>query len=61
MGKNSIRLEDHNDTVTSVRFSPDGQTIVTASADDTVKVWGYDGQYLQTLIGHRSWVWSIGV
>jgi WD40 repeat protein len=32
-------LEGHNDTVTSVAFSPDGKTIATASVDGKVKIW----------------------
>ena len=41
-------------------LGPNGQTIMTASTDETVNVWGYDGQYLQTLAGHDGWVWSVG-
>ena len=29
----------HSDRVTSVAFSPDGKTIVSGSADKTLKVW----------------------
>ena len=29
----------HSDTVSSVAFSPDGKSIVSGSADKTLKVW----------------------
>ncbi|MGW2698660.1 hypothetical protein [Streptomyces sp. NPDC001340] len=32
-------LRGHTDSVTSVAFTPDGQGIVSASADGTVRVW----------------------
>ena len=32
-------MEGHSDAVTSVQFSLDGQNIVSASADNTVRVW----------------------
>lgn len=38
------RLEEHNDVVRSVNFSPDGQNIVTASEDNTVILWSIDGR-----------------
>jgi len=43
--------------VRSVAISPDGGTLVSGSADNTVKVWRLsDGALLRTLTGH---VWSV--
>lgn len=53
------RLEGHDDAVTSVSFSPDGQTIATASYDNTVKIWSQNGLLLQTLKGHSDRVTSV--
>ncbi|MEM1241001.1 MAG: hypothetical protein AAGI45_14255 [Cyanobacteria bacterium P01_H01_bin.26] len=49
----------HSDWVNSVSFSPDGQTIATASNDSTVKLWDRSGRELQTLEGHSGQVWSV--
>ncbi len=53
------RLEGHRDVVWSVSFSPDGQTIASASVDKTVKLWRRDGKILKTLSGHRESVTSV--
>jgi WD40 repeat protein len=47
------RLEGHNGQVRSVDFSPDGQTLVTASEDNTVRLWSIDGRELQRLSGQN--------
>jgi WD40 repeat protein len=38
-GRELIKLRGHADGVYTVLWHPDGQRLVTASADDTVKVW----------------------
>ncbi len=53
-------LTGHLDTVFSVCFSPDGKTIVSGSADKTVRLWDADtGKHLKTLIGHLDTVFSV--
>jgi WD40 repeat protein len=52
-------LEGHNADVTRIRFSPDGDTIATASEDNTVRLWQSDGTWLGTLEGHSDDVTSI--
>jgi WD40 repeat protein/energy-coupling factor transporter ATP-binding protein EcfA2 len=46
----------HQDGVNSAQFSPDGNYIVTASNDNTAKVWNRQGELLATLEGHQGWV-----
>jgi WD40 repeat protein len=43
------RMEGHQDQVRGVDFSPDGQTLVTASEDNTVRLWSIDGRELLRL------------
>ncbi|MBT9311407.1 hypothetical protein IXB28_04250, partial [Leptothoe kymatousa TAU-MAC 1615] len=49
----------HTGSVSSVSFSPDGQTIASGSSDGTVKLWDRSGRELQTLEGHTGWVLSV--
>jgi WD40 repeat protein len=47
----------HDDYISACAISPDGQRIVSASGDKTLKIWdATNGQELQTLIGHRKGV-----
>jgi hypothetical protein len=50
----------HQDWVSSVSWSPDGQTIASGSDDGTLKLWNIaDGEEIRTLRGHRDWVSSV--
>jgi FOG: WD40 repeat len=45
--------------VNDLKFSPDGETIATASSDNTVKLWNLQGQLLHTLASHEDRVYSV--
>jgi len=48
------RLEGHRGQVNSASFSPDSQLVVTASADNTARVWNaHTGESIATLSDHK--------
>jgi WD40 repeat protein len=52
-------LNGHSAEVTSVCFSPDGKSIVSASEDSTIQFWSGDGTLLRTFNGHQGPVRSV--
>ena len=53
-------LEGHTRDVQSVAFSPDGQTLVSGSVDQTVRMWRVsDGALLHKLEGHTDPVYGV--
>jgi len=50
----------HDKYILKCLFSPDGQYLVTASADQTAKIWKTNEgfQLDKTLVGHQRWVWD---
>ncbi len=61
-GKRLRTLEGHSNKVNSVALTADGNTIVSGSADRTVKVWDFhSGDLLCTLEGHSDEVNSVAV
>jgi WD40 repeat protein len=53
-----VVLSGHTSTVTSAVFAPDGGRILTASHDDTARLWDRDGKPLAILQGHTDWATS---
>jgi WD40 repeat protein len=59
-GQELRALRGHAGPVSSVAFSPDGQRLVSASLDGTLKVWDSElGQEILTLRGHTARILSV--
>ncbi|GAA6617359.1 WD40 repeat domain-containing protein [Scytonema sp. NUACC26] len=58
----SYTLTGHSDKITSVAISSDGLTVVSGSADKTIKVWNLStGKVIRTLTGNIGEVASVAV
>ncbi|MEW6495422.1 MAG: hypothetical protein AB1589_23320 [Cyanobacteriota bacterium] len=57
--KERNRFQGHRGAIRSVSYSPDGQTIASASSDCTIKLWRIDGTLLQTFKGHSNKVHGV--
>lgn len=59
-GKRITKFVGHTDNVRDVLISADGATVMTASSDQTVKVWSVTaGRCMNTLTMHDASVWSL--
>ncbi|MBW4623068.1 MAG: AAA-like domain-containing protein [Cyanosarcina radialis HA8281-LM2] len=52
-------LNGHTGRIYSLSFSPDGQTLASASYDKTIALWNRDGKLIKTLKGHGERVYSL--
>ncbi len=60
-GEQLARWPAHNKTVLQTVITPDNQTIVTASADKSIKVWDAAGTLINSIHAHDNKVWSVSV
>ncbi|KAH7080368.1 hypothetical protein BKA63DRAFT_531305 [Paraphoma chrysanthemicola] len=59
-GKRITKFVGHTDNVRDILVAEDGDTILTASSDQTVKVWSMTaGRCMYTLTMHNDSVWSL--
>ncbi|MFC1706296.1 MFS transporter [Planctomycetota bacterium] len=59
-GEQRRTFDAHETTVTALAFSPDGQTLASASADHTVKLWDMtSGEEIRKIGGQEHWVASL--
>jgi WD40 repeat protein len=64
-GRELARLEGHRAWVSALVFWPDGKTLASASADQTIRLWDISNVYqvrpLGTLRGHQREIWALAL
>lgn len=59
-GKRITNFVGHTDNIRDILINEDGDTVITASSDQTVKVWSVTaGRCMHTLTMHNDSVWSL--
>jgi WD40 repeat protein len=53
------QLQGHQESINSISFSPDGQTIATTSRDGTARLWDIRGNQLAVFQGHQGDVYGV--
>src|SRR5437773_3535850 len=60
LGKEPTILKGHAGWIGGVAFAPDGKTLATASADQSVRLWNVTtGEVRATLRGHTDYVGAV--
>jgi serine/threonine protein kinase len=55
-------LKGHTSFVNCLALSPDGKTLVSGSADSSIRLWNFEtGKPLQTLMGHTGYINAIAI
>ncbi|MDF0552840.1 hypothetical protein [Kamptonema sp. UHCC 0994] len=52
-------FEGHGKGISGVSFSPDGKTIASASADNTVRIWNKDGKAIGIPLQHKDSLFAV--
>lgn len=57
----ATELTGHTSAVTSLRFSPDGKRLATASLDSTIRLWDIEHPEREPIVltGHNGWIWAV--
>lgn len=50
--KNVRTLHGHDHSISTVRFTPDGERLVSASRDKTIRVWEVASGYVMSILPH---------
>jgi len=51
---------DHDNRVNAVSYSPDGNTLLTGSQDNIMRLWNVlSGELIREFEGHEDWIWDI--
>ena len=54
-------ISAHDDRVTTLSFSPDGQLLASGSDDASIKIWDFlSRKLLNTLYAHAGYIWGLG-